>query len=353
MNGRRLRGAAVRRGFVWLIAVHAATGSTLLSSTERLAEARTARRVDKDAVLAAERLEKGKQALAASDYATAYSEIVAAYRLAPSALALLALGQLAQREGRLLQAQDLLRRYLAESGVEAAADVAAVLAQPSPPFAEVKVLGPRGALVSVDERLVGSLPLTRPLLLGAGKHPIALELPPRRRALVGQRIEGAVNVRPGRRMEVRFNERSDVMFVSMRPAVLTVIQLSGLSAKADEELRRLVAEELRRARLDPVALEEKSALEGSSGHVAISRSPPRPLARRFSSMGRPSGRRRSCDLASLDLTRSSWRSKGSCCRAEPWSFRSTRSRSSPSRSSATRVSIPSRRRAERRQQRLT
>lgn len=259
LTGRRLRRATALRCFAWLIAVQT-TGSVLAPDGERVAAARSARRADKDSILATERLDKGKQALAASDYATAYNEISAAYRLAPSALALLALGQLAQREGRLLQAQDLMRRYLAESGVEAAADVAVVLAQQPPPFAEVKVLGPRGAMVAVDERLVGSLPLTRPLLLGEGKHKIALELPPRRRALVGQRIEGAVSVRPGRRMEVRFNEQSDVMFVSMKPAVLTLMQLSGLSAKADEELRRLVADELRRARLEPVALEEKGAL---------------------------------------------------------------------------------------------
>lgn len=259
MSDRRRRCTTARRWFALLILAHAA-GSTLLAGGERIAAARSSRRVDKDAVLATERLEKGKQALAASDYATAYSEMTAAYRLAPSALALLALGQLAQREGRLLQAQDLMRRYLTEAGVEAPPDVAAVLAQPSPPFAEVKVLGPRGAMVSVDERLVGSLPLTRSLLLGEGRHAIALELQPRRRALVGQRIEGAVSVRPGRRMEVRFDERSDVMFVSMRPAVLTLMQLGGLSAKADEELRRAVSEELRRARLDPVALEDKGAL---------------------------------------------------------------------------------------------
>ena len=74
-------------------------------------------------------------------------------------------------ERRSVEAFDLFRRYAREKegplGDEHP-EVPKVLAEPLPPAGEVLILGERGSLVLVDERLVGTLPLSAPLLLPAG-----------------------------------------------------------------------------------------------------------------------------------------------------------------------------------------
>ena len=88
-----------------------------------------------------------------------------------------------------------MRRFLADpaSSEDAAAKAEAdkFVDQPRPASGDVLVVGERGALVSVDDRVVGMLPLPLPLLLGSGDHKVTLDVN-------GRRLEGPVRVLPGR-----------------------------------------------------------------------------------------------------------------------------------------------------------
>ncbi len=126
-------------------------------------------------------LSEGVLALATRNFATAYEKFAAAYRLAPEREVLFQLGIVASAEGKSVEAHDLLRRYLTESGSEAAAakraEAERILSQPHAPAGEVRLFGEAGAEVLLDDRLVGCLPLSRPLLVAAGTHKLVLSSP--------------------------------------------------------------------------------------------------------------------------------------------------------------------------------
>ena len=157
----------------------------------------------------------GVAAIAAKDYVGAADSLAQAYRVSPDAETLYqrtpGLGQ-----RRTVFAQDLMRRFPADPG--SANDPAAkrcrgISEQPRPPSGEVAIVGERGALVLVDERVAGMLPLPPPLLLASGEHRITLEMGQRR-------IEGPVKVLPGRLSELRFNVNSDAVVSRVVPAVV-------------------------------------------------------------------------------------------------------------------------------------
>jgi hypothetical protein len=145
--------------------------------------------------LAAQRLQAGIAALSGRDFAGAYRALAEAFRLEPSPEILYHLGTLALAEDRMLDAQDLMRRYLTDS--EATSDPGSpmqkeahrVVALPRPPSGKLQVLGQRGTILSIDGRVLGSLPLARPLLVSPSEHRVALELS-------GQRQEEQVQVPP-------------------------------------------------------------------------------------------------------------------------------------------------------------
>jgi hypothetical protein len=177
------------------------------------AAARRREHVDPQALLA-----QGAQALTEKRYAAAYEATVASHRAEPSARALYQLGMLEQAEGRVVQARDLLRRFLADpqaakEPAAALAEARRIAAEPLPPAGEVRLFGPRGALVFVDEKLAGALPLSLPLLCTAGSHKIALEEG-------SQRLVGKVVVRAGHVAEMRFKRETGAVLVTLLPAVL-------------------------------------------------------------------------------------------------------------------------------------
>ena len=116
--------------------------------------------------------QQGITALTAKDSAGAYDAFAQAYRLSPDPETLFQLGRLAWQSGRTVAAQDLMRRFLADpaSASDAAAKKEAeqLVEQPRPASGEVSIVGERGALVLVDEKVTGMLPLPVATSLSAG-----------------------------------------------------------------------------------------------------------------------------------------------------------------------------------------
>lgn len=172
-------------------------------------------------------LERGRAALEAKDLPTASRLLTEAYRGSPRTEVLFHLGQLAVAEGRVLEAHDLYRRYLADparDADEAATKTAeAFVSQPPPPGGTVSVQSDPGAFVVVDSRVVGTLPLLLPLYLSPGEHTVALEFP-------NKRLEAPVQVSVGRLTEVRLSRGSGAVVVSVIPAILLYAELTDVPA---------------------------------------------------------------------------------------------------------------------------
>ncbi len=171
-----------------------------------------------------DRLGRAAQLLQEKKYGDAHAALIAAYRdrADPAVLNLLAL--LAEAEGRKVAVQDLFRRFLAAPEVQSAADAKTVqarehaqsaLATPVLLAGQVSLFGPRGALVFLDDRIVGSLPLPLPLLCEPGGHRIAIEQGKRR-------LQGKVAIRAGHQAEMRLDADSGAVLVTLLPAVLLI-----------------------------------------------------------------------------------------------------------------------------------
>lgn len=166
--------------------------------------------------------EGAQRALAAGDIAGAYQILDQAYRVSPQAGLLFWLGRVAAAEKHPTAAQDYMRRFLTETGADSDAAMVARRAEAQKvaellpdPSAEVRLVGPKGALLLVDERLAGSLPLPGPLLLAAGPHRVAIET--RRKSLGGK-----VEITAGRGVEVLFDVAASAVLVSQQPVVLVL-----------------------------------------------------------------------------------------------------------------------------------
>ena len=166
--------------------------------------------------------EQGLAALKAGQLAEATTAFGEAFRTSPNPKWLFHLGQVAAAEKKSVEARDLLRRYLNDTTVDAddplKKEAQTLLdAQPVVDAGEILVVGPRGALLSVDGRFVGSLPLSMPLLLPTGPH----------RVVASQdrwQAASEVKTRLARQVELRFKSGSDVAVVTLPPAVLVVDQ---------------------------------------------------------------------------------------------------------------------------------
>ena len=251
---RRVPGAA--RAGLWTAVVSTAVW---LAAAERLAAARHHRSgdggaaqkgapSDTPAARAAEPLlAQGQAALAAGDYQAAQTALTAAYRKSPGPEILFALGKVAAAQGRGVAARDLLRRYLQESSGDSESPNQKEAQQLSEKAieasGEVEVLGARGALVFVDELLVGGLPLPLPLLLPLGSHRVAV-------VLGEQRVEEQIKTLSGQTAQMRFNQRTAVVVVSLPPAIVLLPEGS-----ADAAAHKRVAQALQQA-----AAKEKQAV---------------------------------------------------------------------------------------------
>lgn len=237
--------------------------------TERSAVARShGERSQAREALAAERLRgEGAAALARKDFAEARRAYTELYRRTLQPEGLYRLGILAHAEGRLLDSQDLMRRFVSDSRFDPtespaeAAEAQRILALPQLPSGKISVIGERGTLVLVDGRLVGALPLARPLLCTPGKRKLVLE--------DGQRIqEEEFDLAAGRLVEITYDRGSAALVSAELPAVLMLEQYGGAAPAVSAALAQAAEEVLESDRLSPFPL-----------HLALARAnPTRPSA---------------------------------------------------------------------------
>lgn len=231
-------------------------------------------------------IEAGIAALRAGDLAAAESALVAGYRTDPRPEALFYLGQVALAQGRKVQAQDFMRRYLSdpdrdepssarpdprpEQGPDPRTDLRAEAQRivEGPPevseSGEVSVIGPRGAVVLSGDHFVALLPLLTPLLLAPGTSELTVQQGTRK-------LNGRIDVQAGRSIEVRYNLDSHAVLVSL-PPTLILIEEAGQGADAvPRELRSAIELEIRRAHYAP--LSQKAALLRAPGAGACLKEP--------------------------------------------------------------------------------
>lgn len=166
----------------------------------------------------AQKLAEGEEALKRKDLDAAQRIFYEVYRADPSPRTLYYLGAVAAARSSVVEARDLLRRFLADPNVEPT-DPLRVEAQklmeglPVQPAGEVMVNAPRGALIEADGRLLGVAPLSLPLLLPSGAHQILVEQ---------GKWKGSsdAKVPTGRQLEVRFKSGADVAIVTLPPGVI-------------------------------------------------------------------------------------------------------------------------------------
>ena len=254
---RRARGAAraevwatVFATAVWLVAAehpaaarhHRSGGAAAKGAVHKGAPA------EAPAARAAEPLlVQGQAALAAGDYRAAQTVLTAAYRKSPGPEILFALGKVAAAQGRGVAARDLLRRYLQETSGDSESpnqkEAQQLVEKAIEASGEVEVLGARGALVLVDDQPVGVLPLPLPLLLPLGSHRVTVELGE-------QRVEEQIKTLSGQTAQMRFNQRTAVVVVSLPPAIVLLPE-----GGADAAAHKRVAQALQQA-----AVKEKQAV---------------------------------------------------------------------------------------------
>lgn len=197
-------------------------------------------------------LREGEAALQGGDLPAAERALEAAYRARATPAALFQLGRLALKQGRLLAAQDLLRRALATTEGSSApaaqrAEAERALATPQP-GGELAVLGEPGALVLLDDHPVGVLPLPLPLLVPAGAHQLRLSYP----RAVAASPPASVSVQAEHQLEVRFERDTGAVLVSERKAVLLLVDAHGAPGDSPARIQQAAVERLRSERLTPV-----------------------------------------------------------------------------------------------------
>lgn len=247
--------------------------------------ARPLRRAPADSEeVAREALQRGQAALQAGDLPTAQTALSTAYRTQPSPLSLYQLGRLAQAEGRVLDAYDLMRRFLADPELDVGAAAATanptgpasgdappkpeseltlaireaerVLASAVPPSGSLSIRGERGTLVFVDGRVVGSLPLPLPILVSPAEHKLAL-------SRGTQRIEDQVQILAGRSGELRTDVTSGALVLSILPGVLLIEDWRELPEGVRPRLLQAVEKGLLSHRLSPLSRDFALQLSGT------------------------------------------------------------------------------------------
>ena len=198
-------------------------------------------------------------ALASRDFATANRALASAYRLQPSADILFQLGIVAWSEGQSLTAQDLLRRYLADSSAQQSADKQAeaqrIVAQIGKGAAEVWIAGTDGWFLQVDDRLLGSLPLPLPILLAAGTHRVVLE------SSQGERAEQSIELRA-----------DQIVALRQGSGPLAARTLGRVFLHVTNDVEKGAAQDALRGRISRVLLDQDLALTSLPGSA---RSPDR------------------------------------------------------------------------------
>lgn len=206
-------------------------------------------------------LQEGVALLDQGDAAQALPRLEEAYRAAPGRELLFQLGRAALLGGRALPAADLWRRYQEEAGDTVPLERRAVISEhlsrvltgpaAASEASEVTLSGDSGALVSVDGRLVGALPLAQPLLLQAGAHQLRFERGARK-------VETQVALPARRQAELRVTFAPPVALLTLTPLVLVVEEVALPPALA-AALAQVLAAALAKERALPIAAAAREA----------------------------------------------------------------------------------------------
>ncbi|MFO0653716.1 MAG: PEGA domain-containing protein [Polyangia bacterium] len=178
------------------------------------------KRSRQDQEVSAQLVKDAEKAITEQNWVDAQRLLTDAYLKFPGPQILFHLGVVAAKEGRLLDAHDLLRRYESDPASTPSqamtAEIQRLLAKQRPPSGKVLVLGDDGAIVRVDGRVVGSLPLVQPLLVSPGEsHTIALDFPE-------QQIPAQVTISAGRFAELRINRATRAVLLTVLPAFVVL-----------------------------------------------------------------------------------------------------------------------------------
>lgn len=186
-------------------------------------------------------LADGQAALTVNQLALAQQSFEKAYRLKSDPSLLYWLGKVAEAQGQPIVAADFFRRYLDSGSTSTDEPTSEALrkqvSQLPPPVSEVTVAGLGGALLSVDGRLTGVLPLPRPLLLAPGPHRYRLEF----RGTASE--SDPLSIPAGRTAELHLTAGSSGSLI----AVLTLSSVGILSISASglgDDKQRLVEESI-------------------------------------------------------------------------------------------------------------
>lgn len=160
------------------------------------------------------------------------------YRQAPRPVLLYYLAKLAQLQQRSDAAIDLFNRFAEGAGDEMEPEFRGEVQQAlgnRGATSEVTVQGDSGAMLYVDERLVGVLPLDAPLLLFPGTHRLMLEKSRRK-------VNTQVSLVARRRAEVRFTVMPPLAVVTLTPGVLLMSAPGDIDAGLVAPVRKAVAD---------------------------------------------------------------------------------------------------------------
>ncbi len=188
-------------------------------------------------VATAQRLvQEGSRALAANNLPLALQKLELAYAKAQLPEVLYLLGKTAQLEHRELAAVDLYRRYLSATegttDLQRKAEIEQFIASVHEPPTELEVVSPDvGAVLRVDGRIVGVLPLGTPLLVSAGSHRFLVE---RSR----QSFEtNALQIAAGQRVQLQLALDSRYAVLSVATGVILLLQPQNASQVVQQQLR--------------------------------------------------------------------------------------------------------------------
>ncbi len=202
-------------------------------------------------------VDQGRQALEQNEPARAIPALEDAYRYMARPGVLFLLGRAALMEGRQRAAIDLYRRYIEQMGDDAEPEIKAellqVAQQPLEVGADLTVVGATGGLVTVDDRIVGVLPLGTPVQLSAGKHQVSF-------AKDGRKVDATVSLLPRRAAEVRFTLKPPLAVTTLTPGVLMLIEPQNLDPGFLTNLRKTISEAVGRQRAVLVSPDAQAAV---------------------------------------------------------------------------------------------
>lgn len=176
-----------------------------------------------------------------------------AFRSDPDPSLLYQLGLVAQAQGRTVAALDLYRRYQDTVGASIEPTTNSAIetfaASVTAPVTVLNVISTPGMLLSMDDKIVGTLPLRTPVLLAGGTHRFRIE----RRS---EHYEsGTFSIPDGREADLRLTpgtKGTAVATLSLSPISMLVISSGSAQPAVVQNVQKALAEAARKNHLAPL-----------------------------------------------------------------------------------------------------